>query len=58
MEGNPVSIIAIRIPFWRLVAFFIKAAIAAVPAAIVVSILYYAVALFMFGALLAPLGRH
>jgi hypothetical protein len=55
VEGNPVSIIDIRIPFWRLVAFFVKAAIAAIPAAIIVAIIYFLVA----GVLLAMVGiRH
>ena len=58
MEPNHVSVVDIRIPFWRLVAFFIKAAIAAIPAAIAVAILYYLIALLFFGALLAPWGRH
>jgi hypothetical protein len=56
MEGNPVSIVDIRIPFWRLVAFFIKAAIAAIPAAIAVAILY-ALAAVLVGGIIASLGR-
>jgi hypothetical protein len=56
MDPNPVSLVDIRIPFWRLVAFFIKAAIAAVPAAIVVAVLYYFVALILVGGVM--LGRH
>jgi hypothetical protein len=58
MQPNSISVVDIRIPFWRLVAFFIKAAIAAIPAAIAVAILYYLIALLFFGALLAPWGRH
>ena len=41
MEGNPVSVIDIRIPFWRLVAFFVKASIAVIPAAIIVAVIYF-----------------
>ena len=52
MDDNPVSIVDIRIPFWRLVAFFVKAAVAAIPAAIIVSIIYLLIA----GALTAILG--
>ena len=52
MEGSPISIIDIRIPFWRLVAFFVKAAIAAIPAAIIVGIIYFLVA----GVLFAMIG--
>ena len=44
MEGNSVSIIDIRIPFWRLVAFFVKATIAVIPAAIIVAIIYVLIA--------------
>lgn len=33
-----VTLIDIDIPFWRLVAFFIKASLAAIPATIVVSL--------------------
>jgi hypothetical protein len=44
VEGNQVSVIDIRIPFWRLVAFFVKATIAALPAAIIVAIIYVLVA--------------
>jgi hypothetical protein len=44
MEGNPVTVIDIRIPFWRLVAFFVKAAIAAIPAAIIVTVIYFLLA--------------
>lgn len=32
-------IVDLRIPFWRLVMFFIKAALAAIPAAIIVSVI-------------------
>ena len=52
MQGNPVSVVDIRIPFWRLVAFFVKAAIAAIPAAIIVAIIYFLIA----GVLVAILG--
>ena len=48
MEGNPVSVVDIRIPFWRLVAFFVKAAIAAIPAAIIVSVIYFLAAGVLF----------
>ena len=44
MERNLVSVIDIRIPFWRLVAFFVKAAIAAIPAAIIVAVIYFLIA--------------
>jgi hypothetical protein len=34
-----VTIVDLRIPFWRLVVFFIKAALAAIPAAIIVGLI-------------------
>ena len=37
--GERVAIVDVRIPFFRLVLFFIKAALAAIPAAVVVAIL-------------------
>ncbi|MGP0092844.1 MAG: hypothetical protein ACLPKB_23320 [Xanthobacteraceae bacterium] len=37
--GERLVIVDVRIPFFRLVLFFIKAALAAVPAAIVVAVL-------------------
>ena len=43
MDGpeQRVVIIDLRIPFFRLVFFFVKAALAAVPAAIIVSIIIF-----------------
>jgi hypothetical protein len=40
MEPNDISIVDIHIPFWRLVMFFVKATIAALPAAIIVCAIY------------------
>jgi len=37
--GERVVIADVRIPFFRLVLFFIKAALAAIPAAIIVAVL-------------------
>jgi hypothetical protein len=54
MDPNPISIVDIRIPFWRLVAFFIKAAVAAIPATIAVAIMYYIVVLLIAGAIWVP----
>jgi hypothetical protein len=38
-EQTPVVVTDLRIPFFRLVAFFIKAGLAAIPAAIIVGII-------------------
>ena len=56
MNPNPVSIIDIRIPFWRLVAFFIKASIAAIPAAIVVTMIFAIVYFLLAGMLFGMFG--
>ena len=37
--GQRIVIVGVRIPFFRLMLFFIKAVLAAIPAAIVVTIL-------------------
>ncbi|TAK49894.1 MAG: hypothetical protein EPO23_01340 [Xanthobacteraceae bacterium] len=56
---NSVTISDIQIPFWHLVAFFVKASIAAIPAAIIVAILYAAIAILVFGLTgLGPIGMH
>ncbi len=46
----------IDIPFWRLVGIFIKWALAAIPATIVLSVIFSAIALFLGG--LLGLGLH
>jgi hypothetical protein len=56
VEGNPVSIIDIRIPFWRLVAFFVKTTIAAIPAAIIVVVIYVLV-VGVLAAVFGGIGR-
>jgi hypothetical protein len=42
MDGTDrnVTVTDIRIPFWRLVAFFVKATLAAIPATIFVMIIF------------------
>ena len=56
VEGNPVSIIDIRIPFWRLVAFFVKTTIDAIPAAIIVVVIYVLV-VGVLAAVFGGIGR-
>ncbi|HEU4475677.1 MAG TPA: hypothetical protein VFR71_03155 [Methyloceanibacter sp.] len=38
--ANPVTIREIDVPFWRIVTILIKCSIAAIPAAIIVTIIY------------------
>ena len=44
MNETPVVITDLRIPFFRLMLFFVKAGLAAIPAAIIVSIIVMALA--------------
>ena len=37
-EGSPVYVIDVQIPFWSLVALWVKAALAAIPAALVLGL--------------------
>ncbi len=39
MNETPVIITDLRIPFWRLMMFFVKAGLAAIPAAIIVGVI-------------------
>ncbi len=48
---NSVTVADIRIPFWRLVAFLLKVAFAAIPAAVI-----FAFIMIMIAALLRAVG--
>jgi hypothetical protein len=48
---NSTTVVDIRIPFWRLVAFLLKLALAAVPAAII-----FALIMMLIGVLLRAFG--
>lgn len=52
---EPVTIADIRIPFWRLVLFFVKCSIAAIPAAIILGLIYAVVGMIVVG-ILAAIG--
>jgi hypothetical protein len=54
MENNVIT--DIRIPFWRLVVIFIKWAIAAIPAAIVLAVLYTLIFTVILGLLGLSMG--
>ena len=49
MENH--TLVDIRIPFWRLVVIFVKWAIAAIPATIIIVVLYTLVIGVVWGAL-------
>jgi hypothetical protein len=42
--SNPVTVVDIDVPFGRLVAFFVKASLAAIPAAIIVWVVLWLIA--------------
>jgi hypothetical protein len=46
-----VSIANIDIPFWRMVAILVKWSFAAIPAAIIITLIYMAIAAIIWGAL-------
>ena len=50
-----VKVVGFDMPFLNLVGFFIKAALAAVPAAIIIGIIWSVVAWLVFGSFM---GRH
>ena len=50
---EPVTIADIRIPFWRLVVFFVKCSIAAIPAAIILGLIYALLGAVILGILTA-----
>jgi fatty acid desaturase len=43
-ERNPVTVVDFDIPFGRMVAFFVKASLAAIPAAIIVWVILWLIA--------------
>lgn len=52
---NEVRVVGFNMPFLNLVGFFIKCALAAVPAAIIVGVIWAIVAAALFGGFA---GRH
>jgi hypothetical protein len=55
---NDVRVVGFNMPFMNLVGFFIKAALAAVPAAIIVAIIWAVLAAALFGGFAGLVGRH
>lgn len=54
---NQVSIVDIKMPFWSMVVFMVKAAIASIPAFIILSIVFSIVSV-LFGGLFGGFGRY
>jgi len=48
-SGNAVTIVDVRMPFLSMVVFMVKAAIAAIPAAIIIALLFGLFATMMGG---------
>ena len=52
-----VSIVDIRMPFWSMVVFMVKLSLAAIPAFIILAVIYVA-AIAVFGGIIAGLMHH
>ncbi len=52
---NQVSIVDIKMPFWSMVVFMVKAALASIPALIILAIVY-AIFVAIFGGILVGSG--
>jgi hypothetical protein len=48
---HPITLVNIDVPFGRLVAFFVKASLAAIPAAIIVWVILWLIAAAVWGLL-------
>ena len=53
--SNRVTVVDIQMPFWSMVAFMVKAAIASIPAIIILSILL-AIVMAIFTAMFGGMG--
>jgi len=51
-ESEPITIRDIDVPFWRIVMIIIKWSIAAIPAAIIIAILYALILAILGGAIM------
>jgi len=56
-DTNQVNIIDIKMPFWSMVVFMVKASIAAIPAFIILSMIG-AVIMTVLGGLFGGMGRY
>jgi hypothetical protein len=52
-----VSIVDIRMPFWSMVVFMVKLSLAAIPAFIILAVIYVA-AIAVFGGIIAGIMHH
>ncbi|RKT37994.1 hypothetical protein [Thiocapsa rosea] len=53
--SNRVTVVDIQMPFWSMVVFMVKAAIASIPAIIILSILF-AIVMAIFTAMFGGMG--
>ena len=54
--SNEVNIVDIKMPFWSMVVFMVKAAIASIPAIIILAIIF-AILGAIFGSIAGGIGR-
>lgn len=55
-NSNEVSIVDIKMPFWSMVVFMVKAAIASIPAIIILAIIFTILGA-IFGGIFGGMGR-
>ena len=56
-DTNQVNIVDIKMPFWSMVVFMVKASLASIPALIILAIIYVIIAA-IFGGILSGIGHH
>jgi hypothetical protein len=57
LRPQEVSIVDIRMPFWSMVVFMVKLSLAAIPAFIILAVIYVA-AIAVFGGIITGLMHH
>lgn len=55
-DSSPVSIVDVRMPFWSMVVFMVKAAIAAIPAVVILTFIG-SVVMALLGVIIGGTGR-
>jgi len=57
-EINKVSIVDIKMPFWSMVVFMVKAALASIPAFIILTIIFAVLSTIFGGMFSGMMGRY
>jgi len=56
-NANEVNIVDIKMPFWSMVAFMVKAAVASIPAMLIITIIFGILSMFL-GGLFSGMGHY